>query len=98
MSANSRIELELVEDHLSIETVFVLLAKGSWVDENDYGCIKSATSIEFSEGFQESVFKLSIGNGKLVIESDSPWEMELLVGELKEIAIKSRNIETITNT
>lgn len=88
MSALSRVELELVHDDLSIDTVHALLVKSSWVAENDHQCIISEGCIEFSEAFQGSYFKLELYNEYLIIESDSPWELELLAKDLQEVTAK----------
>jgi hypothetical protein len=90
MSALSRLELELVHNELVIERIFDSLVKGCWVEEGDFKCIVSAQCIEFNGGFHESYFKITITNDTLQIESDSPWELEVLTEELKEIAVKKQ--------
>ena len=77
MSVISRMELELVRESVHVEDIFELLVKGCWVEEIDCHCIVSLEQIEFTGGFHDSFFKISLKPNKLVIESDSPWELEI---------------------
>jgi hypothetical protein len=88
MSGLSRVELDLVREEVHVEGIHDLLIKGCWVEENDSRCIISLGQIEFTGGFHDSYFKMSMKPGKLLIESDSPWELEVLAEELRDIAVK----------
>lgn len=88
MSGINRVELELVRESIHVEGILELLVKGCWVEENDHRCILTLGQIEFTGGFHDSYFKLSLKPNELIIESDSPWELEVLAEELKEIAVK----------
>lgn len=92
MSAFSRVELELVQNEVSFDRIFNVLVKGCWIEENDHNCLITAESIEFNGGFHDSYFKIMFMFGQLIIESDSPWELEVLTEELKEIAIKKPSL------
>lgn len=88
MSGLSRVELELVRSRVHVEGIHELLVKGCWVEPNDHRCIVSQGQIEFTGGFHDSYFKISLKPEELCIESDSPWELEVLAEELKEMAVK----------
>lgn len=88
MSVLSRAELELVQEGVQIEGIYNMLVNGCWVDEDDQSCIISLEQIEFTGGLHDSYFKIILKQGEVLIESDSPWELEVLTEELKEIAIK----------
>ena len=95
MSALSCVELELVQGNISMENIVDILIKGCWMEESDCHSKFAATHLEFSGGLYESYFKIGLLNGQLVIESDSPWELEVLLEELKEIAIKKPGLVKI---
>ncbi|MBS8264532.1 hypothetical protein DYI25_08800 [Mesobacillus boroniphilus] len=88
MSGLSHVELELVRESVHVEGIHDLLVKGCWVEKNDHRCIISLEQIEFTGGFHDSYFKISLKPNELLIESDSPWELEVLAEELKELAVK----------
>jgi hypothetical protein len=89
MSGLSRVELELVRENVHVEAIHELLVKGCWIEDDDHRCIVvSHGQIEFNGGFHDSYFKISLKPNELLIESDSPWELEVLAEELKEIAFK----------
>jgi hypothetical protein len=88
MSGLSRVELELVRENVHVEVIHELLVKGCWIEDHDPRCLVSQGEIEFSGGFHDSYFKISLKPTDLLIESDSPWEIEVLAEELKEIAVK----------
>jgi hypothetical protein len=88
MSGLSRMELELVSETVHVEGIHDLLVRGCWVEEDDPRCIISLGQIEFTGGFHDSYFKISLKPNELFIESDSPWELEVLAEELKELAVK----------
>ena len=92
MSGISRVELELVREIVHVEAILDLLIKGCWVEENDHRCTVSPGKIEFTGGFHDSYFKIFLQPNELLIESDSPWELEVLAQELKEIAVKKEMI------
>ena len=92
MSGINRVELELVQEIVHVEGILDLLIKGCWVEENDHGCTVSPGQIEFTGGFHDSYFRISLENNGLLIESDSPWELEVLAEELKAIAVKKEMI------
>ena len=92
MSAFSRVELELVQKEVSFDRIFDVLVKGCWIEENDLNCLVSADSIQFKGGFHDSFFKIMLMFGQLIIESDSPWELEVLTEELKEIAVRKPSL------
>ena len=95
MSAFSTVELELVQDGVSIESIVNVLIKGCWMEESDDQSIISTEYLEFSGGLYDSHFKISLVKRQLVIESDSPWELEVLIEELKDIAIKKPRLVNI---
>lgn len=88
MSGLSHVELELVRENVHVEVIHELLVKGCWIEDHDHRSIVSQGQIEFSGGFHDSYFKISLKTNELLIESDSPWELEVLAEELKEIAVK----------
>lgn len=88
MSAFSRVELELVQNEVSFDRIVEILVKGCWIEVNDLNNTLSPDCIEFNGGFHESYFKIALQFGQLIIESDSPWELEVLTEELKDIAVK----------
>lgn len=92
MSGISTVELELVREIVHVEEILDLLIKGCWVEEKDIGCTVSSGKIEFTGGFHDSYFRISLENNVLLIESDSPWELEVLAEELKPIAVKKEMI------
>lgn len=92
MSGISTVELELVREIVHVEEILDLLIKGCWVEEKDIGCTVFSGKIEFTGGFHDSYFRISLENHVLLIESDSPWELEVLAEELKPIAVKKEMI------
>jgi len=92
MSAFSRVELELVQNEVSFDKIVEVLVKGCWIEENDLNATLTPNSIEFNGGFHDSYFKIILLFGQLIIESDSPWELEVLTEELKGIAVKKPSL------
>lgn len=92
MSAFSTMELKLVQENMCIDSIFEVLVKGCWIEENDHDCLVSNECIEFTGGFHESYFKITLMADELSIESDSPWELEVLTQELKGIAVKKADL------
>jgi hypothetical protein len=92
MSAFSTMELKLVQEDLCIDSIFDVLVKGCWIEESDHHCMVSNECIEFTGGFHESYFKITLITGHLVIVSDSPWELEVLTQDLKGLAVKKADL------
>lgn len=92
MSGISTVKLELVREVVHVEGILDLLIKGCWVEENDNRCTVSLGQIEFTGGFHDSYFKITLQANELLIDSDSPWELEVLAEELKEVAVKKEMI------
>lgn len=92
MSGIGTVKLELVREVVHVEGILDLLIKGCWIEQNDHRCTVSRGQIEFTGGFHDSFFKITLQANELLIESDSPWELEVLAEELKEIAVKKEII------
>lgn len=95
MSALSRVELELLQNDAAFDRVLDVLLKGCWIEEGDFETGIHQNAIQFSGGLHDSFFKVVMDGPQLVLESDSPWELEVLTAELKEIAVKK---DTLVNT
>lgn len=95
MSALSRVELELLQNDAAFDRILDVLFKGCWIEENDFETGVHQNVIQFSGGLHDSFFKVVIDGPQLFLESDSPWELEVLIAELKEIAVKR---DSLVNT
>lgn len=92
MSYFARLEMTLKDSNLSIEFVFDLLVNGCWLDEEQREMSVKEYSIESIKGIDEIPFKIMIFGGKLIIETDSPWDLELISNDLKEVAMRKEGL------
>jgi hypothetical protein len=88
MSALSRVELELLQNDATFDGILNVLIKGCWIEDDHYEHALYQNAIEFTGGLHDSFFKIELIGSQLILESDSPWELEVLTSELKEIAAK----------
>lgn len=92
MSALSHVELELLQKDADFDRVLDVLLKGCWIEERDCETGLHQNAIQFSGGLHDSFFKVIMDGPLLILESDSPWELEVLTAELKEIAVKKNSL------
>ncbi|PLR98857.1 hypothetical protein [Bacillus sp. T33-2] len=85
MSEYTCFKLSVVDNNASIETIFSRLVHGCWVDEIQRTSILDGNRIIFTGGEYDSEFQITLNGPYLIIQSDSPWEMELICEELKDI-------------
>ncbi|CAM3743148.1 hypothetical protein [Mesobacillus zeae] len=87
MSESSRCVLELKRDDTSLDAVFSKLVTGCWTSEGDRERVVGVNSIDFIGGLEDTVFHIHIENNLFVVESDCPWELELICDDLKDLFV-----------